>query len=140
MALGEKLFEESGQIVGFKITKVHPVEGTTMEVSASFDLRGIGRFPSGKEMGSGVLVQYPHGVVDGSFHGILITTEGDQILWWAREKGKYGEDGKMRGLAILSLFTNSQKYSWINSLIVALETEFDPETQKVKTTGYEWKS
>jgi hypothetical protein len=32
MALGEKLFEETGKVVGFKVTKVHPVEGTTMEV------------------------------------------------------------------------------------------------------------
>jgi hypothetical protein len=33
MALGEKLFEESGNLTGFKVTKVHPVEGGTMEVS-----------------------------------------------------------------------------------------------------------
>ena len=33
MALGEKLFEESGSVTGFKVTKVHPIEGVTMEVS-----------------------------------------------------------------------------------------------------------
>jgi hypothetical protein len=33
MALGEKLFEESGNLTGFKVTKVHPTEGVTMEVS-----------------------------------------------------------------------------------------------------------
>ena len=33
MALGEKLFEESGNITGFKVTKVHPVEGVTIESS-----------------------------------------------------------------------------------------------------------
>jgi hypothetical protein len=33
MALGEKLFEESGNVTGFKVTKVHPIEGVTMEVS-----------------------------------------------------------------------------------------------------------
>jgi len=27
MALGEKLFEESGDITGLKITRVHPIEG-----------------------------------------------------------------------------------------------------------------
>jgi hypothetical protein len=33
MTLGEKLFEESGNITGFKVTKVHPIEGVTMEAS-----------------------------------------------------------------------------------------------------------
>jgi hypothetical protein len=33
MAFGEKLFEENGKVVGFKVTKVHPVEGMTMEIS-----------------------------------------------------------------------------------------------------------
>jgi hypothetical protein len=36
-------------------------------------------------------------------------------------------------------FTNSQKLSWMNNLILALESETDLESQKFKTTGYEWK-
>jgi hypothetical protein len=32
MALGEKLFEESGNITGLKITRVHPIELVTTEV------------------------------------------------------------------------------------------------------------
>jgi hypothetical protein len=139
MALGEKLFEENGQVVGFKITKVHPIEGTKIEVSAAMDLKGFGKFPSGKEMGSGVMVQYPHGIMDGSFQGNLITQEGDVVMWWAHEKGKLGSDGKIKGLATMSAYTNSQKLSWINNLIIALETEFNPATQQFKSTGYEWK-
>lgn len=27
MALGEKLFEESGNVTGFKVTRVYPIEG-----------------------------------------------------------------------------------------------------------------
>jgi len=139
MALGEKLFEESGQVVGFKVTKVHPVEGTTIEVSATIDLKGFGRFPSGKEVGSGVMTQYPHGVVDASFQGNLMTADGNQIMWWAHEKSKAGPDGKIRGVATMSAFTNSENFRWINNLIVVLETEFNPETQQFKSTGYEWK-
>jgi len=48
------------------------------------------------------------------------------------EKGRFGEDGKMRGLAIVSFYTNSQKHSWLNRQIAALETEFDSQTQKVR--------
>jgi hypothetical protein len=36
-------------------------------------------------------------------------------------------------------FTNSQKLSWMNNLILALESETDLESQKFKNTGYEWK-
>ncbi len=76
MALGEKLFEESGNVTGFKVTKVHPTEGVTMEVSFASEIRGIDRFPSGKNLGSGTMTQYPHGMVDASWQGSLLIAEG----------------------------------------------------------------
>ncbi len=36
-------------------------------------------------------------------------------------------------------FTHSQMLSWMNNLILALESEIDLESQKFKNTGYEWK-
>jgi hypothetical protein len=57
MVLGEKLFEETGNVTSFRVTKVHPVEGTTMEVSFVSDIKGIGKFPSGKNTGSGTMTQ-----------------------------------------------------------------------------------
>lgn len=42
MVLGKKLFVESG-----KITRVHPIEGVTTEVSFTSEIRGEGRYPSG---------------------------------------------------------------------------------------------
>jgi hypothetical protein len=36
-------------------------------------------------------------------------------------------------------FTNSQKkLSWMSNLIIALDLESDPESQKFKATAYEW--
>jgi hypothetical protein len=139
MALGEKAFEETGNVVGFKVTKVHPIEGTTMEVSFASDLKGIGRFPSGKNTGSGTMTQYPHGVVDASYRGFFTTAEGEQFMWWAHEKSRVSEGGKIRGLVMVSGYTNSQKLSWMNKIILALESEFDPMAQKFRTTAYEWK-
>jgi hypothetical protein len=140
MALGEKLFEESGNVTGFKITKVHPIEGVTMEVSFTSEIRGIGRFPSGKNLGSGIMTHYPHGIVDQSNQGSLMTAEGgDQFMWWAHGKGKVVEGGKVKGLIIVTGFSNSQKLAWMNNLIMALESEFDPESKKFKITAYEWK-
>ena len=144
MALGEKLFEESGGVTGFKVTKVHPIEGVTMEVSFTSEIRGIGRFPTGKNLGSGIITQYPHGIVDGSYQGSMMTTaQGDssdeQFVWWAHEKTKMVEGGKFKGLTMMTGFTNSQKLSWMNNLIIALDLETDPESQKFKATAYEWK-
>jgi hypothetical protein len=140
MALGEKLFEESGKVVGFKVTKVHPVEGTTMEASFTSEIKGFGKFPSGRNVGSGTMTQYPHGVVDGSYQGTVMTAgEGEVFFWWAHEKSKPADGGeKIKGLIILSGFTNSQKLSWMNGLLVVGETEFDPAAQQFRVTGYEW--
>ena len=140
MALGEKLFEEGGNITGFKVTKVHPIEGVTLEVSFTSEIRGIGRFPSGKNLGSGTLTQYPHGIVDATWQGSAATTEGggDQFVWWAHGKSKAVEGGKIKGLTMVTGFTNSQKLSWMNNLLLALESETDLSSQKFKTTGYEW--
>jgi hypothetical protein len=81
----------------------------------------------------------PHGVVDASYHGTIMTAEeGEQFMWWAHEKSKLADGGKMKGLSIASSFTSSQKLSWINNLIVAAESEFDPATQQLRVTGYEW--
>jgi hypothetical protein len=140
MGLGEKLFEESGDITGFKVTKVHPIEGVTIEASFTSEIRGIGRFPSGKNIGSGTMTQYPHGIVDASWQGSLMIAEGgDQFIWWAHEKSKVTEDGKVKGLTMVTGFTNSQKLSWMNNLILALESETDLKSQTFKITGYEWK-
>ena len=57
MALGEKLFDESGNVTGFNVTKVHPLEGLTMEVSFVSEIKGVGNFPSGKNLGSGTVTQ-----------------------------------------------------------------------------------
>jgi hypothetical protein len=115
-----------------------------MDVSFTSEIKGIGRFPSGKNIGSGVMTHYSHGIVDQSNQGsMMITDEGgssaDQFLWWAHGKGKVVEGGKVRGLIIVTGFTNSQKLSWMNNLIMALESEFDPESQQFKITAYEWK-
>jgi len=38
MALGEKLFEEFGQVTSTKVAKVHPFEVTRIEVSFTADI------------------------------------------------------------------------------------------------------
>jgi hypothetical protein len=140
MALGEKLFEESGEITGLKITKVHPVEGVTTEVSFTSEIRGEGRYPSGQSLGSGIMTKYPHGIIDGTWHGsLMIAKDGDQFMWWAHEKSKVVEGGNIKGLNIMTGFTSSQKLSWMNNIILALEVSGSVFSQKFNATGFEWK-
>jgi hypothetical protein len=88
------------------------------------------------------MTQYPHGIVEASWQGSVMPSEGgsgDQFMWWAHEKGKVVEGGKVKGLTMVTGFSNSQKLSCMNNLIIALESETDLESQKFKATGYEWK-
>jgi hypothetical protein len=139
MSLGEKLFEESGKITSFKVIKVHPIEGVTMEASFTSDIRGIGRFPSGKNLGSGTMTKYPHGIIDATWHGCLTTTKhGEQFMWWGHEKSKVLENSKIRGLNVLTGFTNSQKLSWMNSQIIVVELAGSMTSEQFSANGYEW--
>jgi hypothetical protein len=140
MALDEKLFEESGKVVGFKVTRVHPVEGTTMEVSVTSEVKGFGKFPSGRSIGSGTMTQYPHGVADSTNQGTFMIAEGEgeQYMYWSHQKSKLADGGKWRGMIIASGFTNPQKFSWMNTLLMVGESESNPATQQFRVTGYEW--
>ena len=53
------------------MTKVHPLEGVTTEVSFISDIKGIERFPSGKNIASGTMTKYPHGIIDAVWHGSI---------------------------------------------------------------------
>jgi hypothetical protein len=62
-------------------------------------LRGTGRFPSVKNIGSGTMTQNPHGIIDAGWQGSVMPSEGgsgDQFMWWAHEKDKVVEGGKVR--------------------------------------------
>ena len=80
MVLGDKLFDEIGNISGFKVTKVHPVEGVTTEVSFISHIKGEGKYPSGENLGSGTLTKYPHGIIDGVYQGSVTITKSGTIL------------------------------------------------------------
>jgi hypothetical protein len=85
-------------------------------VSFTSEIKGFGKYPNGRNIGSGTITHYPHGVEEARHQGTLMTTaeEGGQFMWWAHEKSKVAEEGKIRGTVLVSGFTNSQKLSWMN--------------------------
>lgn len=138
MALGQKLFEEVGKISGFKVVKVHPLEGVATEISFASDIKGVGRYPSGKNLASGTITKYPHGIIDGSWQGTLTTELGEQFMWWSHEKAKVLEGGEIKGLNVTTGFTNSQKLSWMNNLIIVIELSGSIFSDEFSAIGYEW--
>jgi hypothetical protein len=70
---------------------------------------------------------------------VTITKSGNQFVWWAHEKSKVTNEGKIRGLTIMTGFTNSELLSWMNNLIIAVEVDGSIYSQEFKATGYEWK-
>ena len=140
--MGEKVFEQTGKITDSRITKVRPIDGIVTEGSFVTDVKGFGKFPNAKNMGSSITTQYSNRMFDASMQGIAMTTEGrDQIFWWSCQKTRIvegGNKGKRKGVAMVSFFSNSRKLSWINRLIVIDDVEMDLATQQMKIIGYEW--
>lgn len=111
----------------------------TTEVTFTSNIKGEGKFPHGKNLGSGAMTRYQHDVIDGTFQGVITTENGDQFMWWAHEKSKVVDGEKIRGLAIVTGFTNSEKLAWMNNLILALEVEGSTLSNEFKAVAYEWK-
>jgi hypothetical protein len=140
MGLGERLFEEAGKITNFKVARVHPLEGIKTEITFSSDVKGIGRFPSGKNLASGTMTRYSHGIIDATWQGTLTIENGEQFLWWSHEKAKVLQHGKIKGLNIVTGFTNSQNIAWMNTLIIVVELAASLESDEFCAVAYEWRT
>ena len=138
MTLGQKLFEEVGKISGLKVLKVHPLEGVTTEITFMSDIKGIGKYPSGKNLASGTITKYLHGIIDGSWQGTLTTELGEQFMWWSHEKSKVVEGREIKGLNVTTGFTNSPELSWMNNLIIVIELYGSVSSDEFSAVGYEW--
>ncbi|HEY7696160.1 MAG TPA: hypothetical protein VH797_08715 [Nitrososphaeraceae archaeon] len=138
MTVGQKLFEETGKISGLKVVKVHPLEGLTTEMTFMSDIRGVGKYPSGKNLASGTITKYSHGIIDGSWQGTLTTEIGEEFMWWSHEKSRVVKGGKIKGLNITTGFTNSQELSWMNNLIIVIDLAGSVLSDEFSAIGYEW--
>lgn len=53
-------------------------------------------------------------------------------MWWAHEKIKIEDGGKIKRMVMVSGLTNSEKLSWMNRLLMIIESEFDLGAQQLE--------
>jgi len=135
MPLGEKWFEEKGRMTMTYIESIDS-NGVVMKQSFESDLKGMGKFPSGKNMGSGTIYVKPSGKAHGKWQGILMTADGEMVTWHG--KGQSVRAGpKVKGVMLLSFMTISEKLKWMNMVTGVMDITGD--MMEFASVGNEWK-
>jgi hypothetical protein len=137
LVLGEKMWEEKGKVIGISVKSVGP-EGVRMEETFATEVKGLGRAPSGRNIGTMDIIEVPGGFFSGTGQGIFTTQDGDSVVWKCYSLGK-SEAGKSKSVNIIQFMTTSQRLSWMNGFIAVDEGITDPITMELSGTGYEWK-
>jgi hypothetical protein len=137
LVLGEKMWEEKGKVIGISVKSVGP-ESVRMEETFVTEVKGLGRAPSGRNVGTIDVIEVPGGLFSGTGQGIYTTQDGDSVVWKCYFLGKL-EAGKYKSVNIIQFMTASQKLSWMNGFIAVDEGISDPITMELSGTGYEWK-
>jgi len=135
MVLGEKLFEEKGKTTMSFIKEVN-VQGIIVKQSFESEVKGMGRFPSGKNMGSGGFWMYPNGNAQGKWRGMLMTDDGQMLVW--NGNGHSNRTGtSVKGIMVIRFMTQSEKYAWLNKALIVADLQGDMTSYS--SAGYEWK-
>jgi hypothetical protein len=125
MALGKKLFTETGKVEGLGGLPV----GVPTKVTFASTVKGEATVTGeGKDGGSGIIIRHADGTVDASYEGSLMTG-GGQIKWQSHEKSKVVDDEKVEGLEIVTGFSES----------IIMETEMKLSSGSFINTAYESK-
>ena len=94
LVLGEKMWEEKGKVIGMSVKSVGP-EGVRMEETFATEVKGLGRAPSGRNIGTMDIIEVPGGFFSGTGQGIFTTQDGDSVVWKCYSLGK-SEAGRAR--------------------------------------------
>jgi hypothetical protein len=135
MVMGEKLYDEKGKTTMTFVDSVD-ANGITMKQSQSSEITGVGRFPSGMNMGSGTIWISPSGKAHGQWFGMMMTKDNETIVWKGSGHSKR-HNGIVKGIMVLTYMTKSEKYDWMNSIIVVNDIEGD--MMEFKASAFEWK-
>ena len=134
MALGEKLFEEKGKTTMTFVKEVND-EGIIVKQSFTSEVKGFGRFPSGKNMGSGGFMMRSDGKAKGRWRGMFMTDDNQMIVWKGSGNSRRTADS-VKGIMVMTFMTKSEKYAWLNTAIVVADLQGD--MMSFSDVGYEW--
>jgi hypothetical protein len=90
LVLGEKIFEVKGKVTGVSIKSKGP-EGVRVEENVAAEVKGFGRFPSGRNIGAMELVTTPDSNASGTGQVTFTSQEGDSAVWKFYVLGKIEE-------------------------------------------------
>ena len=136
MALGEKVAEEKGSVIGMSVKSID-ANGMSIEFSFASEVQGIGRYPSGRDMGTLSSLDGPH-TNRSTGQGVIITKDGEMLPWHGSGIDKRVGD-KIKGIFLATFTTMSQKYAWMNDVLIVLDSEASADRTKFSDTAYEWK-
>jgi hypothetical protein len=137
LALGEKAWEEKGKAAGVAVRSVS-AEGVTLEQSWIGDIKGLGLWQDGRDLGTSTLLLGPNGVGMGTGQGIFTTKGGETVVYRNMSCSRVEKD-RSRFVGVMAFTTSSEKLSWLNSTVCTFEGEGDPNFQEFNLTGYEVK-
>ncbi|MGD1061146.1 MAG: hypothetical protein ABR879_06785 [Methanomassiliicoccales archaeon] len=135
MAIGERLYEEKGKVtMGF----IKEIDANGLEMLQSFntEVKGFDRMPSGTNMASGKIMLMPNGMAHGKWHGMIMTVDGDMIVWAGNGRSKRSPSG-INGVMLITYMTMSEKLKWLNDVIGIADISGD--MMQVSITVSEWK-
>jgi hypothetical protein len=135
MSLGEKVFEETGKLEVPFIEEVD-ADGISMKQSFTSELKGVGRWPSGMNTGSGKIKIKPNGMARGKWHGMMMTSDGEMVVWSGSGRSKRAAKS-IKGVMLITFMTMSPKLAWMNDVIVVLDISGD--MMQFSSVAHEWK-
>jgi hypothetical protein len=136
MPLGDKAWEEKGAAIGASVKSVD-ANGITFEYTVATEVKGLGRFASGRNVGTISIVQGPATNISKG-QGVCTMTDGELLPWHFLGIGKVvGNRVKGAGLVVFS--TRSQKYAWVNDNLYCIDFDNAMDLSEISDTGYEWK-
>lgn len=139
MALGERIWEGKGRSTGLTVKSVG-VEGTSMEMNAVADLKGVGRLEGVgfRDMGTVAGLIRPDRTFVATGQGLLTAKEGDIVAYKAF--GMYRiEAGAAKGPSLLTFSTASARLSWMNGFVAVSDIKIDLASYEYTTQGYAWR-
>lgn len=131
--LGDQIGESNGKRIVRRILSTEP---PTAEVSFEDSGNMLGVATSGS--GTYTSVIRPDGSIFGNGQGLIITADGESVLWKGSGLGKFGTGGAVSYRGMLFYQTASQKLARLNNTCGAFEFETDA-AGNTNAKVWEWK-